>query len=445
MPTAAGAVGELGQVERRYVRDLAEAPGQSAAVRGWVTAVQRKRDRVALTVRDHTGEVRCLSQDPAVLEALEPATPQSAISVVGQVRPGRGEGAQLEIGTVESLLPAAEPLPLKGNTGGAERLDYRYLDLRDPEKSAIFTIFASVEAAIRGYLAEQQFISIHAPRITGGGSESGAAVFQLPYFGETACLVQSIQFYAQMAIGAGLDRVFDVGPVFRAENSVTNRHATEFTCLHVEFAWVRSHEDLMALEEALIRHVLEEIADRHEEEVEQLFGLRVNPFAAPIPRIPFAQALELVGGDDEPRAQLSARDERALSKYVHAELGHDFVFVTDFPGAERPFYTMAAEGDGADGVSQTHSFDLLWRGVEITSGCQREHRFERLYDQARADLGAAALEQYLDKYYLDMFRYGCPPHGGFGIGLDRFLMILLGQASLRETSFVFRGPERFTP
>jgi aspartyl/asparaginyl-tRNA synthetase len=445
VPTASAAVGDVGQAERRYAGDLADASGQSVAVRGWVTAVQRKRDRVALTVRDHTGEVRCVSQDPAVLEALEPATPHSGVSVVGEVRPGRGEGVQLEIETVESLLAAAEPLPLKGNTAGAERLDYRYFDLRDPEKFAVFNIFASVESAIRGYLAEQGFISIHAPRITGGGSESGAAVFELPYFGDTACLVQSIQFYAQMAIGAGFDRVFDVGPVFRAENSVTNRHATEFTCLHVELAWVQSHEDLMALEEALIRHVLEEVADQHGDEIEQLFGLRVNRLDAPIPRIPFARAIELVADDDEPRAQLTARDERALSKYVHAELGHDFVFVTDFPGAERPFYTMAADGEVADGVSETHSFDLLWRGVEITSGCQREHRSERLYDQARADLGEAALEQYLGKYYLDMFNYGCPPHGGFGIGLDRFLMLLLGQPSLQETSFVFRGPERFTP
>jgi aspartyl/asparaginyl-tRNA synthetase len=316
-----------------------------------------------------------------------------------------------------------------------------------PDRFAVFDVRATVEAAAQELLAEEGFVGIRTPKITGGGSESGASVFELPYFGDTACLVQSVQFYAQMAIGGGFDRVYEIGPVFRAENSLSNRHATEFTVLHVELAWPDSHETLMAIEEELVRQMLERVAERHGEQIVEHFGMPVRGFAEPIPRIPLREALALLGeaASDPDADQLTARDERALGKLVHQQHGHDFVFVTDFPQSARPFYTMAeGEGDG-DGSALTRSFDLLWRGVEITSGAQREHRHDRLRAQAEEQLGAAALEGYLDPYFLEMFRYGCPPHGGFGLGIDRFVMILLGEASLGETSLFFRGPERFMP
>jgi aspartyl/asparaginyl-tRNA synthetase len=249
-----------------------------------------------------------------------------------------------------------------------------------------------------------------------------------------------------MAIAAGFDRIYEIGPVFRAENSVTNRHATEFTCLHIELGWIDSHEALMQLEEDLIRHTLAAVSERHGPEIERHFGLRVKPFEEPIPRISLAEAVEVLGEDAEvaETGQVSARMERDLGKYVHESFGHDFVFLTDYPRSERPFYTKVAEAEDAT-ASLSRSFDLLWRGVEITSGCQREHHYDRLRAQAEEDLEPQDLEHYLDEHYLEMFRFGCPPHGGFGIGIDRFLMILLAQSSLRETSLIFRGPERFMP
>jgi aspartyl-tRNA synthetase len=433
---------------RIYAGGLTDAVGERVLLCGWIEEIQRKGERARLKIRDRTGSVQATCEG-AVVSALEGASPECAISVLGTVRlPGDGSRVEFEIEEVETLAPAASPLPLQGRANVNERLDNRFLDLRAPDKSTIFNVGATVESAMREYLSKQDFLSIHAPRISGGGSESGAAVFELPYFDENACLVQSVQFYAQLAMCGGLDRIFDIGPVFRAENSVTNRHATEFTIIHVELAWIDSHEALMGLEENLVRYVLEAVRDRHGADIERHFGLRVEPFVEPIPRISLAEAVEALGEDSAvaETGQVTARMERDLGKYVHENFGHDFVFLTDHPKAARPFYTMLSSWeDEAPASSPTCSFDLLWRGTEITSGCQREHRYDCLRAQAETDLEPEALEHYLDQHYLEMFRFGPPPHGGFGIGIDRFLMILLAQASLRETSFVFRGPERFMP
>lgn len=439
-PTAAG-------LTRSYVGDLTESVGERVLLGGWVEEVQHKDDLVRMSIRDRSGSVRAVASEPAAVAALESSTPETALSVVGTVQRGKKGRLQVEVEEVQELMPAQSPLPLQGKADVHDRLEHRFLDLRASDKFAIFNIRATVDRAIREYLDGLGFITINTPKISGGGSESGAAVFELPYFGKTACLVQSIQFYAQLAIGSGFDRVYEIGPVFRAENSLTHRHATEFTCLHVELGWIESDEDLMALEEGLIRHVLTVVGERHGAEIESLFGLRVEPFEDPIPRIPLSEAVEMLGADGEvaQTGDVSARMERELSKHVHENLGHDFVFLTDYPLAARPFYTMANDAEGEDEAASTRSFDLLWRGVEITSGCQREHRLDRLRAQAEQELDQEALAQYLDPYYLEMFRYGAPPHGGFGIGIDRFLMILLAQSSLQETSLFFRGPERFMP
>jgi aspartyl-tRNA synthetase len=302
----------------------------------------------------------------------------------------------------------------------------------------VFDVQTTLEAAVRGFLLRAGFVEIHTPKITAGGSESGATVFELPYFGERACLAQSPQFYMQMAMAAGFDRVFEVGPVFRAEGGVTNRHATEFTCIDVELSWIDSHEELMTLEEDLLRHALTAVRDTHGAEIERCFGVPVEVPEAPVPRLPLSLAREL-SGDASDNGRLSHRAEQILSKHAREQSGHSWVFITDYPGEDRPFYTMR-EGAGS------RSFDLLWRGVEITSGCQREHRYHLLRAQVtEPGLASDSLSGYLEAYYFEMFRTGCPPHGGFGIGLNRLLMSLLGHSSIRDTSFVFRGPGRFVP
>jgi aspartyl/asparaginyl-tRNA synthetase len=289
---------------------------------------------------------------------------------------------------------------------------------------------------MRAFCFEQGLYELHSPKLSGGGSESGATTFEVEYFGATATLVQSAQFYMQMAMAAGFDRVFEIGPVFRNESGVTARHATEFTIAHFELSWIDSHEDLMQFEQELLRAVLAAVADAHGDEVERVLGVPIEAVPDRIPRVSLADTPNLTG---ESGVHLLGKAEQALSKQAQQEHGTSFVFLTDYPADARPFYTMR---EGAF----SRSFDLLWRGIELTSGGQREHRHEVLREQiADAGMSPEAVAEYLEPYFLEMFRHGCPPHGGFGIGINRLLMAMLGQPSIREASYVFRGPGRLFP
>jgi aspartyl/asparaginyl-tRNA synthetase len=288
---------------------------------------------------------------------------------------------------------------------------------------------------------QEWFIEIHTPKFMGSASESGAELFKVEYFDGVAYLAQSPQFYKQMAMAAGFGRVFEIGPVFRANPSFTSRHDTEFTSVDVEIAWIESHEDVMAFEERWLAHVLASVKASHGEAIEESFGTEVVVPSLPFPRVTLADAKQQLqdGGHEVPGAgsDLDPAGERALSALVLARDSHEFTFVTDYPTTVRPFYHMRHEHD----PTLTNSFDLLWRGIELTTGAQREHRHEQLLVQAqdkRVDTGPIS-------YYLDFFRFGAPPHGGFGFGLTRLLMQMLGQDNVREVTFLYRGPHRLTP
>jgi aspartyl/asparaginyl-tRNA synthetase len=434
-----------------FIRDLSNYIGGRAVFEGWLVSTRRTQSLCFLVLRDRSGEVQAVCRSEMEIRKVANLTRESAIRIYGTVREakaGRFGKAEIEVETIDILAAAETPLPLDGNSSADARLEYRYLDLRSRAKFLIFEVQTTLEAAVRAFLLERAFVEIHSPKITSGGSESGAAVFELPYFGRPACLIQSPQFYMQLAMAAGFDRAFEIGPVFRAEAAITNRHATEFTCIDVELSWIDSTEQLMTLEEELLRHVLMVIRREHGQEIERRLGAPVEVPETPIPRLPLSDALALSEGvTAQSSSKLTHRAEQALCKYARDRCGHSFVFVTNYPAADRPFYTMHQEQSGS--TTQTlgsRSFDLLWRGMEITSGCQREHRYDRLKRQAmQAGLESATLCRYLEAYYFEMFRYGCPPHGGFGIGLDRLLMAILAQPSIRETSFVYRGPERYVP
>ena len=295
---------------------------------------------------------------------------------------------------------------------------------------------------MREFWRREGFFELHTPKLMGSASESGAELFKVDYFERTAYLAQSPQFYKQMAMAAGFGKVFEIGPVFRANPSFTSRHDTEFTSVDVEIAWIDSHEDVMAFEEAWLAHVLQVVADEHGEAIRETFGVEVVVPSLPFPRLSMEEAKALLrehghehvpGPDDD----LDPPSERALCAIVKEHHGHEFVFVTDYPTAVRPFYHMRYP----DRPELTKSFDLLWRGIEITTGAQREHRLATLLEQA-AD---KRVETEPIQYYLDFFRYGAPPHGGFGFGLTRLLMQLLGQDNVREVTFLYRGPNRLEP
>lgn len=446
---ASGAVSAKRASEKIFIRDLRDHIGARLTIHGWFVSLRRTKSLRFLEIRDRTGTIQAVCRGEPQVEQCDLLTPESAVRITGTVR----ESMVTRFGTIEidvetiDVLAAAQPQPSLDSADPDTLLDYRYLNLRPRERSLIFEVQTTLEAAIREFLLARDYIEVHSPKITAGGSESGAAVFQLSYFGEPACLIQSPQFYMQLAMAAGFDRVFEVGPVFRAEEAVTNRHATEFTCIDVEISWIESQEELMCVEEELLRHALSAVRDAHGADVERYCGVAVEVPESAIPRIPVSFARELTkDAAGEAGSRLTHRAEQILSKYARERYGQSFVFLTHYPAADRPFYTMQEDArDGVDPI-ESRSFDLLWRGMEVTSGCQREHRYDRLQVQIADRSGeSATLDRYLGTHYLEMFKYGCPPHGGFGIGINRLLMAMLGQQSIRETSFVFRGPGVFVP
>jgi aspartyl-tRNA synthetase len=434
---------------RTLVADLHSHVGETVSIAGWAQTLRLQRAVQFVLVRDHTGVVQITHRrDGSPLEAsLDGLSVESAVRVTGRVV----ANPVVTLGGIE-LIPdqvtveshAEAPLPIDANTGPEGRLDWRFLDVRRrPAARLVFEVQTTVEQAMRAFAYSHGCTEMHTPKLMGTASESGAEVFEVGYFGRRAYLAQSPQFYKQAAIAAGVDRVFEVGPVFRAEPSYTARHATEFTGVDVELAWIDGVEDVMDFEERMLAHVLAEVAAVHGAAIKEHFGVDVVVPEVPFPRISMAKALQIAGAGagsglgESPRDDLDPAGERAVAAWIGERTGHEFTFVTGYPASVRPFYHLRPAGQ----PELTASFDLLWRGLEITTGAQREHRYDVLVAQA-AEQGLSP-EPMRD--YLNNFRYGCPPHGGFGLGLGRLLMTLLGLDSIRDATFLFRGPNRLTP
>ncbi len=434
---------------RTLIGELSAHVGEQVSIRGWVQVVRDQKRMQFLVIRDETGQAQAVlpkeDQPSELNEAISGLAAESAVTVTGTVvadeRVKLG-GLELQLDGLSVDSPAEPELPIAADSALDKRIDWRYLDLRRPDRRLIFEVQTTVEHAMRELWRREGFIEIHTPKLMGSASESGAELFKVEYFERMAYLAQSPQFYKQMAMAAGFGKVFEIGPVFRANPSFTSRHDTEFTSVDVELSWIDSHEDVMAFEESWLAHVLGVVKEQHGEQIEATFGVEVVAPALPFPRVTLEQAKEMLRGSGHesvpgPGHDLDPPSERALSALVKERHGHEFAFVTDYPTTVRPFYHMRHPDD----QSLTRSFDLLWRGIELTTGAQREHRYEQLLSQA-ADKG---VETESIQYYLDFFRFGAPPHGGFGFGLTRLLMQLLGQDSVREVTFLYRGPNRLEP
>jgi aspartyl-tRNA synthetase len=434
---------------RTLIAELPSKVGATVRLRGWVNAVRDQKRMQFVILRDETGLAQVVlekSDPPSELNAaISELTHESAVTLVGEVVADervRLGGVEIRLASVEVESLAEPELPVTAESALDKRMDWRYLDLRRPDRRLIFAVQSTVEHAMREHWRAEGFFELHTPKLMGSASESGAELFKVEYFERTAYLAQSPQFYKQMGMAAGFGKVFEIGPVFRANPSFTSRHDTEFTSVDVEISWIDSHEDVMALEEAWLAHVFAVVAAEHGEQIREAFGVEVVVPSLPFPRLTMEQAKRLLrehGHEHVPGAEddLDPASERALCALVKEREGHEFVFVTDYPTAVRPFYHMRY----ADNPQLTKSFDLLWRGIEITTGAQREHRLPTLLAQA-AD---KRVETEPIEYYLDFFRYGAPPHGGFGFGLTRLLMQMLGQDNVREVSFLYRGPNRLEP
>jgi len=436
---------------RTLVKNLAAKPDGPVRVAGWVETVRDQKKVQFVILRDESGSVQLVNPavregdegDPALTDAISALSSGSFVSVEGDLKHDERVklgGLEVRIGALDVAAPALES-PIAEDSSIDKRLDWRFLDLRRPEQNLVFRVQTTLLQALRTWWIENDFIEIHTPKLMASASESRAELFEVEYFDRKAYLAQSPQFFKQMAQSAGFGRVFEVAPAFRADPSFTSRHATEFISVDAEMSWIGSHEDVMAMHEQLLVAALTAVQEKHGAEIEAAFGVPVTVPSLPFPRIPLAEAHSILEqrGYTVPRADgdLDPEGERRLAEYVREQYGHEFVFVTDYATGIRPFYHMRH----ADDPTLTNSYDLLFNGTEISTGAQREHRVEVLEAQAR--------EKGLDPEelasYLDFFRYGVPPHGGFGMGLSRVIMLLLHQASIREVTFLFRGPNRLLP
>jgi nondiscriminating aspartyl-tRNA synthetase len=443
-----GEEGRQGPPPRVRVGQLGSRVGDRVRVCGWVQTLRLQRRMQFVVLRDETGAVQLTNQREVhseLDEQIDALTLGSAVALTGrvvdapQVKLG---GIEVLVDSIDLVLIADQPLPIAETSNPDLRLDWRFLDLRVPRQHLIFKVGDLFEQSMRSFLLRRGFTELHTPKLVGAASESGAEVFRVDYFGSSAYLAQSPQFYKQMAIAAGFDRVMEVGPVFRAEPSYTSRHSTEFTGLDLEMAWIDSVDDVMRMEEEMLAHAVAAVRDALGKEIEEVFGTELAVPPTPFPRMTLAEVREQLlqtGWQPGERTSedLDGEGERMLSKLVADKFGHQFVFVTDYPVSVRPFYHMRPAGD----PTVTSSFDLIWNGLEVTTGAQREHRYDVLVAQA-AEKGIA-LEPI--RHYVDCFRYGCPPHGGLGIGINRLLMKLLDLPSIREASLFYRGPNRLTP
>ena len=444
-------------MERTYINEVQKEIGSTVKVQGFIENLRNSKYMAFIVLKDITGKLQITvekADHPDLVDTIDKLTPDSVITVTGKVM----ENDYVKMGGIEMIPESieiesiADPLPIVRKEIAAtkkkkaverssidQRIDYRWIDLRTDENQLMFKAQSCFVNAMRQFLLERKFMEIHTPKLIGAASESGADVFEVKYFDRKAYLAQSPQFYKQMAMASGFERIFEVGPVFRAEKSFTSKHTTEFSGFDLEFSYIESFRDVMKMEEELLTYALAKVKEAYGEDIERVFGVPVVVPTTPFPVIKLADLyaeLEKEFGYKCPAGEegdLTTEAEHLSYEWVKKKYGHEFLFITDYSAEKRAFYHMRDE----NGVPQ--GYDLIWRGVEITTGAQREHRYDVLKAQAQ--------EKGLDedvKFYLEFFKYGCPPHGGFGLGIDRLTMLLLG-LTIKEAMFIFRGPNRLTP
>jgi aspartyl-tRNA synthetase len=437
-------------MKRTLIGKIKEKIGQQVKIAGFVHIIRDQGNIKFLILRDISGTIQVVvtKASPEALKVAKSLNLESVVEIIGLAKTEKQAPAGIEV-TAEkiSILSLASPsLPIPVVEKGVEetdlqkRLDWRWLDLRKPEKALVFKVWTSMEQFFREYWTQNGYIEIHSPKFMSAPSESGAELFEVKYFNRKAYLAQSPQFYKQMAMAAGFERVFEVGPVFRANPSFTSRHDTEFTGYDAEISFIESHREVMKEEQKAIRCVLEKIKEKFGKEISALYGRDLIVPTLPFPQITMKQAKEILaklGVPSEKDGDFTPEEERKLSDYIKEKEKHEFVFVTEYPIEVRPFYHMRLESN----PKLTKSFDLLWNGLEITTGAQREHRYDVLVAQAKEK----GLKLKSIQFYLKFFKYGCPPHGGFGLGPTRMLMKVFNVDNVREVTYLYRGVKRLEP
>ncbi len=430
-------------MKKLFVTELKDRVGHEVELKGWIHKVRKMKGFAFVLLRDKTGVVQLVVDEGPALDQL---TAEVSVCLTGRVQENPKAPMGIEVIVQDlSVLGQAHydllPFSINGRDIDAtfeKQLDYRYLSLRRPDRRAVFTVQEEIVEAFRSYLRGQRFSEVHTPKIIASETEGGSEVFTVDYFGRRTFLAQSPQFYKQMMVGAGFERVFEIGHAYRAELHSTWRHLNEYVSLDVEMGFIESEEELMDLEEDLLKYIFSHLEATCGPALERL---QVTlPKIDSIPRMALAEAQDILleeYGKPSPKSGIDAEGEKILSKHIQETYGSDFVFLTKYPADKRPAYTMP----DADVPGTTKSFDLIFRGLEITTGGQRIHDYHQLVQNFKDfDIDPGSVD-----FYMESFRYGMPPHGGFAIGLERITMMILGLDNIRQAVLLPRDLNRLTP
>ncbi len=438
-------------MERIWLRDLKEYADKEIEISGFVDNIRNLQWVIFMILRDGSGKVQITieksdEKNADMVKLFDNLTLESTVKVKGTLKINEKvklNGMEFIPTNIEVTSLSANELPIdiknKDNALRETRLDNRFLDLRREDNHLLFEIQTYMEQKMREYWINNHYMEIHTPKISAASAESGAEQFKIDYFGQKATLAQSPQFYKQMALAAGFDRVFEISQVYRAENSHTSYHQTEIEMLDAEIGWINSVDDVMDAEEEWIKYFLGETFKKYGDEITNTFNIEKPLMDDKWPRIDFWDAKKILKEEfnyvGEVEEDFERKEEELMGEYAKKKYNCDFIFITHFPWSARSFYVMRDE----KGITQ--SYDLLYRGVEITSGAQREHRADILENQIK-DKGLNPKDL---QFYIDFFKYGCPPHGGFGVGMARIMMKTFNLDNIREATFIYRGPTRLNP
>ena len=430
------------EMSRILVSEVSMYANMTVKLCGWVHRVRKLKHVTFVIIRDRTGLIQCVL-DPDVEAGLN-FNLETVICLTGTVVEGKNAYGDFEIAVnAIDVLNRSEgllPIQVNGKTLDVQLdtlLEHRVLGLRHPKEKAIFVIQSRIAQYFSAFLSKAGFTEIHTPKLVKEGAEGGANVFKLDYFGETAFLAQSPQFYKQMTVIAGFERVFEVGSVFRAETHSTSRHLNEYVSLDFEMAFIKDEYELMRMETTLLHYILQALNSNEHVELETL-NITLPEVPDVIPHMKLSEAISILNaqyGKTALDGDLDPEGEKLICEHVFKETGSEFLFLTHYPQRKRPMYTMPC------GTEETHSFDLLFRGLEITTGGCRIHSYEALV----ANMIKKGLNPDAYTSYLEAFKYGAPPHGGLAIGLERLTAQLLGFSNVRRTSLFPRDGLRLVP
>lgn len=429
-------------MRRVMVKELNNYINEEVKIQGWIYRIRKLKEITFMILRDRTGLVQCVIDNKTI--DMGNIKLESVVSIIGEVKENNNILNPFEISTknFEILNEVKEELPIEINKKQLEinldtMLNNRILSLRHEKINSIFKIQNLIIQGFREFLTKEGFTEIFTPKIVAEGAEGGTEIFEVKYFENKAYLAQSPQFYKQMMVGAGYERVFEIAHVYRAEQHNTNRHLNEYISMDFEMGFIENEEDVMNMEENLLKHVLNKIEKEGKEYLE-ILNIVIPKIENTIPRIKFSEAIEILRKEynkTDIDGDLDPEGEKLICKYAKEKLGCEFIFLTHYPRKKRPMYTMPC------GENETHSFDLLFRGIEITTGGQRIHEYDMLIDNIKYK--GLNPEKYHN--YTSVFKYGMPRHGGLAIGLERITMQILKLENVREASLIARDRTRLTP